>query len=267
MATAPWLAWTERAWKAATPLEVALGAGVLLVGAGWAAKRVMATADRLPATGTPTSGRGQTGHLSDPFFVDVDALARNLRARGAKITGEDILGVFLSESGVRATSRNALGFGGLNGMSEQNRRALGFTGGIDAWTRLSPEEQLPFVRRYIDADIRAFAGGDYSALSGPSRLYLLNFTPAHIRRPDSFVIFPRGTQGYNANAGMDVNKDGAIDVADVGRFLSKNVLASRTYFNELRGRLASAMSGPIVAGIGLLSGGDADWRTSGQASR
>lgn len=252
MAAAAWIAWTERAWKAATPLEVAIGAGVLLLGAGWTAKRILSFPDRLPATGNPTSGRSQTSHLSDQFFADVETLARDLRARGAKITGEDLLGVFLSESGVRATSRNALGFGGLNGMSEQNRRALGFTGGIDAWTRLTPEEQLPFIRRFIDTDIRAFAGGDYSALSGPSRLYLLNFTPAHIRRPEAFVIFPRGTQGYSANAGMDVNKDGAIDVADVGRFLSKNVLASRAYFNELRGRLTSATrssSGPLVAGI------------------
>ncbi len=170
---------------------------------------------------------------------------------GAKITGEDLLGVFLSESGVRATARNVLGYGGLNGMGEKERQALGFTGGIEAWTRLAPEEQLTYIRRFIDANIRSFAGGDYGALSGPGRLYLLNFTPAHIRKSDSFVIFPRGTSGYNANAGIDVNKDGVIDVADVSRFLSKNVLASKAYFNELRGRLASAthLATPNVAGL------------------
>lgn len=240
--------------RSATPLETAIGLGALALGSAWLLTRAvrLASSDRLPDTGPPTSGRGRTGHLTDRFLRDVDALAKELASRGASLTGEDVLAVFLSESGVRATSKNGSGFGGLNGMGERERQTLGFTGGIDEWTALAPEEQLPFVRRFILSGVSSFAGGDFGALSGPSRLYLLNFTPAHIRKAEDFVIFRRGSAGYAQNAGMDVNGDGAIDVADVGRFLARSVTRNAAYWNEIRGRLAAARrggTGPVVAGV------------------
>lgn len=235
----------------ASTLEFSIGLGVLAIGAAWLGGR-QARVDRLPDTGPSTSGRGMTRHLSDAFLRSVDAFAGELRARGARLTAEDILAAFLSESGIRSTSKNALGFGGLNGMGESARRALGAPVDLGAWTSLTPDEQFPFVRRFVLSNLASFAGGDASVLFGPGRFYLLNFTPAHIRRPDSFVIFRRGSNEYAANAGVDVDQDGAIDVADVRNFLFRSVTRNRAYWNEVRGRLASALgrsSGPIVAGV------------------
>jgi hypothetical protein len=184
--------------------------------------------------------------LSDQFFLDLEAMAESLRAKGANLTAEDIMSVFLGESGVNPAARNVQGYAGLNGMGPNERRAAGFTGTIDDWTKLSAEEQLPYVQRYIDSDVRAFAGGDYSKLSGPGRLYLLNFTPAYVTKPDDFVIARKGSSIYDQNQGIDTDHKGWIQVDDMNKWLALRLNQSASLWSSLKARLASVV--PNAAG-------------------
>lgn len=217
-----------------TPKQLALGlAG--LVGLGLIfSSRSASKLSQSPVTKGPVK---LTSHLSDAFFQSVDQMAEDFRARGANLTGEDFLGVFLSESGVKPSSRNVQGYGGLNGMGASERRNLGFTGTLDDWTSLTADQQLPYVRRFFERNVRSFGGGSYSVLTDAGRLYLMNFTPAYLKKPDDFVIFRKGVPGYDQNTVIDTQKKGYIEVADMNRFLQQSLSRSSALWNELRMRL------------------------------
>lgn len=179
--------------------------------------------------------------LSDAFFQGVLDMTNAHQQKGAGVTGYDYLAVWFSESGVSPSSRNAQGFGGLNGMGPRERTAVGFTGDLDAWCALSAEEQLPYVRRYIENDIGWAAHGDYSQFQQARDLYLLNFAPAafdpswrkkyrdDMPLNDDFIIYSLAKDGknYSANKQMDTDNKGYITLADLGAFLQRNVHGQR----------------------------------------
>ncbi len=191
-----------------------------------------------------------TTHLSDAFFRGIHALAADFQARGAKVTGEDFLGVLNAESTVTASAKNAKsGCAGMNQICPTLKadplsglKGVGFTGSREEYLALTPEAQLPFVRRWFTNA----AQGKFAALTNMGRLYCLNIAPAHVTKPDDFPLYVRGRDGdaYTFNAPLDQGNKGFISVADTDAFVHRSLAGGPKgskpfeYWNELRMRLA-----------------------------
>ncbi len=212
----------------------------------------------LPFGPLPSGTTGLTSYLSDAFFKEVEKLAAYFRARGANVTGEDLLAVFLVESaGIHANVPNKLGCLGLNQICPtldaahdpqrvSGLRAVDFQGSVAEYLALSEAEQLKYVRKFFDNK------NLYKAISDYGTLYLVNFSPAFLappehpiwlgRYPKMYVDPARGGTGpldrnYTANAGVDTGNKGYIELADMARFVKRGVLANAAKWAELRMRL------------------------------
>lgn len=212
-----------------------LVAGVALLGL-YAGYRMVTAKPRAlpPASYGPHES---TRHLSDGFFRQVSEATKAWRARGAKVTGEDLLNALYGESKVKPWPGNEWGYAGLNGMGEEQRKALGFQGSMADWQKLTAEQQMPYVRRFLEGNIRDFAGGDFSVMSDVGRLYLLNIMPALIRKPDDHVVFPKGSTVYARNAVIDRDHKGYVDVGDMKQYMQWTVTQDPGYWQELKDRL------------------------------
>ncbi len=241
-----------------------------------------------------------TKHLSPAFFRDVVAMAGRFRARGANVKAENLLGVWLAESGLRSSIQNAAGaaYYGLNQMGTTELRNVGWTGTPGEWLALTPEEQRPFVERYYEINVRAFASGNWSKLDGPGSLYLMNFLPAKIVHSDDprHVLARRSDDApsvsapesewaayrkahprdfYAWNRGLDVDRKGFIEVADMTKAIARAQQNAGAYWIEVRRRLYSegegagadegggSTSGLVVAAALLGTGALAAWHVWG----
>jgi len=198
----------------------------------------------LPSGPLPAGTTAATSYLSDAFFREISNLAIYFRSRGASITGEDLLAVFLAESGVGPHVKNSIGCAGLNQIC--NLKGVGWTGTLAEYLALPGEQQLAFVRRYFDNVNR------YPAIRDFGSLYLANFSPAFFDPPTAGIWqgrFPimyqdpkRGGTGsldrnYTANAGVDFGNKGFIEIADMAKFVRAATVRSPAKWNELRMRL------------------------------
>lgn len=231
--------------------------------------------DRDPLSVPPGSGRKYTAHLSDQFFRDVDAYAEALRSRGATITGEDFLGVLKAESGVDPKSVNSIGCAGMNQICDLS--SIKWPGTRAQYAALSAEEQWPWVQKWFENNLR----GREKRLTDMGRLYLLNFNPGNFNEPDSTVLYRRRTDGpevtasnaewaawtkahskppdqdvYALNRGVDVQKKGYIEVADMDRFVKRSLAwgpkgaGQWEFWSELRGRLEQARkNASLISGL------------------
>lgn len=68
--------------------------------------------------------------------------------------------------------------------------------------RMSPVQQLDYVEKYFNQ----YKG----RINNLGDCYMAVFWPAAIGKPDSYVIATSPSRVYNANAGLDVNRDGTI---------------------------------------------------------
>lgn len=198
----------------------------------------------LPGGPLPVGATKLTAHLSDDFFVGVRDLASYMRSRGANVTGEDILAVLVPESGVNPAIANSIGCLGLNQICPTKApaldpervsglRAVGFTGSRAEYLAIPAEVQLQYVKNFFDNVNR------YPMLRDYGSLYLANFSPGFLGRPDGFVMYRKGKDSaYAANAGVDTGSKGYIEVADMAKFVKRTLLARKSFWDELRLRLA-----------------------------
>lgn len=204
----------------------------------------------VPGSFQPTSGTRLTSHLSDNFFRGVLALAADYRARGAGITGEDVLGVLNAESGISPSAKNRLSScAGMNQICG-SLSAVGFTGSLSQYLALTAEQQFPFVRRFFDNVIR----GRYALLTNMGRMYLLNFNPGNLGQPDTFHLYDKSASDPNCRtaycqnaASLDPEGKGFIAVSDMDKFVRRSLAANGpnapkgtpafSYWRELRGRI------------------------------
>jgi len=220
----------------------------------------MVTSPSLPSRPAPPashSQRSDTKHLSDAFFRLLHDTAEDLRKKGARVTGSDVMAVLLAESEVKPWSGNRWGYAGLNGMGGAQRRALGFHPVPEAewkvlskeqqmhhaeaeWKALSAEQQMPYVRRFLLGNVRDFAKGDGAVLKDVGRLYMLNIMPAYVGKPDDYVVFPKGSEGYKNNAVTDRDQKGYTEVRDMARFVVWATNRDPGYWQELQHRLRAA---------------------------
>lgn len=202
-------------------------------------------AGELPGGPLPSATTGLTSRLSNLFFQRVNELAAYMRSRGSNITGEDILAVLVPESGVDPARPNSIRCLGLNQICPKlvpakdpervsGLRAVGFQGSQAEYLALPAEEQLRYVKAYFDNVNRYPAFRDYGTL------YLANFSPAFLGKPDNFVMYPRSHPSYAGNAGVDTGNKGYIEVADMAKFVKRTLLSRKQFWDELRMRLQQA---------------------------
>lgn len=162
-----------------------------------------------------TKARGEWAKDSG-FVSGVNQLAQKW-----DIDAGDLLGLMQSESNLNPQARNPSGATGLIQFMPDTARAMGTT--TEAISRLNRTQQLALVDRYFQ--MQKLPKG---ATAG--QLYATVFLPAYNRKPDNFVVARANgandagkfqPKWYSQNAGLDVNRDGAITIADLGMRLSK----------------------------------------------
>lgn len=161
--------------------------------------------------------RGARGEWArDAGFINgVNALAKKY-----DVDAGDLLGLMWSESGINAQARNPSGATGLIQFMPDTARALGTT--TDAIYRMNRTQQLALVDKFFQ--MNKLPSG---ATAG--QLYASVFLPAYSRKADNFVVARAvgandagkvQPKWYSQNAGLDMNRDGAITIADLGQRLS-----------------------------------------------
>lgn len=154
--------------------------------------------------------------LDDAFYPALWALALETGTRP-----ETFLAVWNYESGLNPQAQNADGCIGLN-QSCPKPNGPGFPNNDPtAYQAMTASEQLAWIRPQVLAQTQANRGSFASA----ARCYQANFIPASLpfaKRPRD-VICARGgpyAKAYASNAQLDVSKDGAITLEDLGHVMA-----------------------------------------------
>jgi hypothetical protein len=109
-------------------------------------------------------------------------------------------------------ARNAVsGATGLIQFMPSTAKGMGTT--VEALAAMTALEQLEWVERYF----APYTG----RLDTLSDAYMAVLWPRAVGRPESFVIFDRGTVAYTQNAGLDANKDGQITKAEASGYVAR----------------------------------------------
>ncbi len=116
---------------------------------------------------------------------------------------------------------------------------------------MTPEQQMAWVQRYFQT---VNAGGRMRDLSD---VYMAVFAPKFIGAPSDAVLYSRGTRYYEANAGLDKNKDGTITKAEAASFPA--VLYAEA---QGMGPLVNTEGGPGQDSLVPFPDGDADPETA-----
>lgn len=188
----------------------------------------------------------------DTAFVNgVNALAQKWN-----IDAGDLLGLMGSESGenINAQARNPSGATGIIQFMPSTARAMGTS--TEAIGRLNRTQQLPLVDQY-------FRMNNLPKGATAGQLYATVFLPAYNNKSPNFVVARRGGPNdagkngngswYSQNAGLDVNRDGAITIADLGARVSQKRMGMglgasqagggfRAFTNVISGAFGNAIS-------------------------
>lgn len=95
---------------------------------------------------------------------------------------------------------------------------------VDYLATLNAVSQLDYVKRYL---------WPYrSRIKSVYDLYLSIFNPAHLGKPDNYILYRNGQDGYTSNKGLDFNKDGFITIADLKGKIDKFYKGSDSTINS-----------------------------------
>lgn len=136
----------------------------------------------------------------------------------------DLLGVMNSESGINAKAKNPNGSAtGLIQFIESTARSLGTS--TAELANMSPVEQLDYVEKYLQRAKSSAGLSSNDKLSG-GQLYALIFLPARAGRD---VLTSSGENYYNANRGLDTNKDGQITRAELDQRIRNKYVSDNSF--------------------------------------
>lgn len=145
--------------------------------------------------------------IQDPNFNSkLDKISADLGVKS-----KDLLAIFQQESGMNPQAVNPMsGATGLIQFMPATARNLGTT--TEELRKMSAVEQLDYVWKYFKST--GVGNGDLGDL------YMAVFMPAHVGKPDNYVLGSQGDPGfsgkvYDQNKGLDADKNGRITVADV----------------------------------------------------
>ena len=141
--------------------------------------------------------------LSQTFLDKVEAIEQRLR-----MAPGSLLAVMRFETGgtFDPAERNRAGSGatGLIQFTPSTAKALGTS--TEALARMSAEDQLDYVERYLSP---------YKGKIGTLQdAYLSVLYPRAIGKPTWYPLFTSGTKAYEQNAGLDRDKKGVVTVGD-----------------------------------------------------
>lgn len=128
---------------------------------------------------------------------------------------------FESAETFSASIKNAAGSGatGLIQFMPSTAKSLGTT--TDALAKMSPEEQLNWVYKYL----KPYKG----RIQSLSDLYMAVLWPRGVGEPDNYFLFKKGTVAYRQNAGLDLNKDGLITKAEASAKVKEKLERGELY--------------------------------------
>lgn len=136
--------------------------------------------------------------VSQEFRVRTREIAANLNIDASWIMA--VMGFetgYTFNPGIKNPGSSATG---LIQFTSSTAKSLGTS--TTALARMSGVQQLDYVEKYFNQ----YKG----RINNIGDCYMAVFWPAAIGKPDSYVIATSPSQVYNANAGLDVNRDGTI---------------------------------------------------------
>lgn len=145
--------------------------------------------------------------LGKDFIKDTKQIAKGLNCKT-----NDLLAVMNQESSLNPTAVNKnSGASGLIQFTPDVARELGTS--VEEVRQMSAEEQLPYIREYLVSRKETAGFAPRERLSAGD-LYALVLAPARAK-DDMLYDSVENKTAYNANKGLDVDKDGQITKADL----------------------------------------------------
>lgn len=141
-------------------------------------------------------------------------------AKDLKMSPKDIEAIIYSESGGNPAAVNPKGGAtGLIQFMPSTAKRLGTT--TEKIAKMSAEEQLPYVKKYLQNAKRSAGFSDNDKIDSGT-LYALVFLPAYAKKG---VLTSAGSKYYNANKGLDANHDGYITKDDLAYRVKSHYVA------------------------------------------
>ncbi|NBR61962.1 MAG: hypothetical protein EBT86_10030 [Actinobacteria bacterium] len=142
-------------------------------------------------------------HLKDPDFNSkLQKVANSLG-----IDKAHLIAIMKAESGMDPAAVNE--FSRATGLIQfMPKTAIALGTNVDELKKMSAVEQLDYVYRYYKM-VGIKPGMDLGDL------YMATFMPAHVGKPDNYILATKGSKIYQQNASLDKDRDGVITVGDV----------------------------------------------------
>jgi len=156
------------------------------------------------------------GKVSEAFRAKLLAVAKRLG-----INPNFLMAVMAFESNIDPKATNKSGATGLIQFTETTAKALGTT--TEKLRGMTAEQQLDYVEKYFSMVMKQRG----SSLSTLEDVYMAVLQPSAVGKPNSAVLFRKGSKEYDGNSGLDANKDGSV---------TKDEASAR-----VRGKLAEGM--------------------------
>lgn len=152
--------------------------------------------------------------MLDAAFDDEFFRALTNQCPDVGIDPADFLLLMAGECDFVWTAKNKWGFQGMTQMGAGALRAVGWNSStMGEFCSARPVVQLPYSLAYFRSHLKRLPTGKYE---NAAQLWLANLAPAHLGRADGVVYSQAKHPGpYSANAGLDVDRDGVITVADL----------------------------------------------------
>lgn len=129
-------------------------------------------------------------------------------------TANNLMTVFFAESKVNPKAYNsASGASGLIQFLPSTASRLGTT--TAAIRSMTATQQLDWVYKYY----KSYTG----KLKTVYDTYLAVFYPVAIGKPDSYILFSKGSTAYSQNSNLDTDKNGNVTVGNVKTWFSKYI--------------------------------------------
>jgi hypothetical protein len=203
-----------------------------------------ARAPEQPAPSAPQQQGGQGG--GGDFMAQVNEVSGRLGINPA-----NLLAVMRSESSLNPRAVNSsTGASGLIQFMPRTAQSLGTS--VEAIRQMSAAEQMPYVERFFRS-VRLPAG------ASAGKLYAYVFLPGRANRE---VLTQSGENFYEANRGLDVDRDGRITIADLdARLMRFGAVGGAATMQAAAGGAGGALA---AAGTGMAAADQAQARSGNQ---
>jgi hypothetical protein len=190
-----------------------------------------------------TSGGGD-------FMSEVNKVSSRLG-----INPSNLLAVMRSESSLNPQAVNrSTGASGLIQFMPRTAQSLGTT--VEAIRQMNAAQQMPYVEKFFQS-VRLPQG------ASAGRLYAYVFLPGRANRE---ILTQSGESYYEANKGLDVNRDGKITIADLDARLARYGAVGGASEATMQASAPTAGGTLAAAGTGMAAADQAQVRSGGQVA-